>query len=97
MIIEHALLHIREGQADAYRDAVRDALRIIESAPACHGADVRVQHEDPSVFLLTVRWESVEAHLAFRATPLFEQWRAATHPFYREPPEVTHFSDPLAR
>lgn len=97
MIIEHALLRVTPGREADYEASVARALPIIESAPNCHGAEVRRQIEDPSVFLLTVRWTSVDAHLAFRASPLFEQWRELTHPFFSEPALVTHFNEPLSR
>ncbi len=97
MIIEHALLRVGEDRGDAFAAAVRAAFPLIESAPGCHGAEVRVQHEDPSIYLLIVQWDSVQAHQAFRASALYERWRAATHHFYAVPPEVTHFLAPLAR
>jgi quinol monooxygenase YgiN len=74
-----------------------EALPIIESADQCFGAEVRRQAEDPTVYLLLVQWTSVEAHMAFRETELFAQWRALTHHFYSVAPSVTHFHEPLAR
>ncbi|MGA7835522.1 MAG: antibiotic biosynthesis monooxygenase family protein [Acidimicrobiales bacterium] len=97
MMIEHALLHVREGEEADFEASMREALPIIESAPGCSGAEVRRQAEDPSVYLLLVRWASIEAHMAFRDTGLFESWRSLTHPFYREKPSVTHFHEPLER
>jgi hypothetical protein len=35
--------------------------------------------------------------MEFRDSPLFAQWRERTHPFYVEPPTVSHFNDPLTR
>ncbi len=97
MILEHALLPVTPGREEEFEASLRDALPIIESAPDCHGAEVRRQVEDGSIYLLLVRWSSVEAHMAFRATPLFEQWRSLTHPFYAAPPTVRHFFEPAER
>jgi heme-degrading monooxygenase HmoA len=97
MMLEHALLSVREGEEQAYEASVAEALPIIESAHGCFGAEVRRQAENPSVYLLLVRWESIEAHLAFRETELFQAWRALTHHFYTETPSVTHFHEPLDR
>ncbi len=97
MINEHAIVHVDPDRAEAFEAAMRQAFSIIESAPDCHGAELRRQHEDPSTYLLTVRWTSVDAHLRFRASSAFEQWRAATHPFYVVAPEVTHFHEPISR
>lgn len=97
MIIEHAVLPVNLGQEEAFEASLRRALPIIESAPDCFGVEARRQVEDPSTYLLLVRWASVGAHMSFRASALFEQWRALTHPFYREAPDVSHFHDPLKR
>jgi len=38
------------------------------------------------LYLLLIRWESIEAHMAWRETDDFERWRELTHPFYVERP-----------
>ena len=96
MMLEHALLQVRPGEEDAFETSLLEAFPFIESAPGCHGAEVRRQAEDPSVYLLLVRWDSVEVHTEFRGTDLYEAWRVLTHPFYVERPSVTHFHEPLA-
>ena len=97
MMLEHALLTITPGRGAEFEASMIVALELIESAPSCHGAEVRRQSEDGSVFLLLVRWESIGAHMAFRETELFERWRSLTHPFYVSAPSVTHFHEPLGR
>ena len=97
MIIEHAWLHVAAGREEDFETSMRGALAIIESAPHCHGAEIRRQVEDASVYLLSVRWDALEDHMAFRRTELFERWRELTHPFYDQPAVVTHFNEPLAR
>jgi heme-degrading monooxygenase HmoA len=95
MILEHALLPVIPGREDEFEASMRLALPIISSAPQCHGAEVRGQLEDGSTYLLLVRWESLEAHMAFRETELFQQWKALTHHFYSTPAKVTHFYEPV--
>ena len=97
MILEHAWLPVTPGREAQFEASTRLALPIIESAPDCLGAELRRQEENGSIYLLLVRWTSIEAHMAFRQSPLFEQWRSLTHPFYCEPATVTHFHDPLDR
>jgi quinol monooxygenase YgiN len=94
-MLEHALLAVTPGREVDFEASMLRALPIISSAPECYGAEVRRQDEDRSIFLLLVHWSSVEAHMAFRETELFQQWRTLTHPFYATPPSVTHFHDPL--
>ena len=97
MILEHAILPVSPGREEEFEASMRRALPIIESAPDCFGAEVRRQEEDPSTYLLTVRWASLDAHWAFRASDLFTEWRSLTHSFYAEVPVVTHFHEPLER
>ena len=97
MMLEHACCRSpRDARTSSKRRCAR-ALPIIESAPDCFGAEVRRQNENASTYLLLVRWTSVEAHMAFRETELFDAWRALTHPFYSSPAAVTHFHEPSAR
>ena len=97
MITEHAVLTVTAGQESDFEASMLEALPIISSAPNCFGAEVRRQIQDGSVYLLLVRWSSVDAHLAFRETELYAQWKALTHHFYATPISVTHFEEPLAR
>jgi heme-degrading monooxygenase HmoA len=96
-MLEHALLRVKTGEERAFETSMATALPIIESAEGCFGAEVRRQAEDESIYLLLVRWSSIDAHLTFRETELFTTWRALTHHFYSETPSVTHFHEPLAR
>jgi len=97
MILEHAWLTITEGLEAEFESAMARAFAIIESAPGCHGAELRRVVESLN-YVLIVKWDSVEVHMeGFRTSPLFEEWRAATHHFYSEKPYVIHYSEPIAR
>ena len=96
MIWEHAWLHVTPGRESEFERAMVAALPIISSAPGCHGAEVRRCEEMPGYYALIVQWESVSAHMeGFRESPLFEEWRTATHPYYCDKPVVLHYSAPL--
>ncbi|HEY7930985.1 MAG TPA: antibiotic biosynthesis monooxygenase family protein [Acidimicrobiales bacterium] len=95
MVLEHAVLTLRSGEAATFESNLEAALAIIEAAAGCLGAEVRREIEDPLTYLLLVRWTSVDAHLAFRETAHFAQWRALTWPHYATAPHVTHFGEPL--
>ncbi|MCU1363722.1 MAG: antibiotic biosynthesis monooxygenase [Acidimicrobiaceae bacterium] len=96
-MLEHALLYVKNGEEDDFEASMRTALPIIESAPGCGGAEVRRQAENDSIYLLLVRWTSIDAHMTFRQTDLYASWRALTHPFYAQAINATHFHDPLER
>ncbi|MGD0055934.1 MAG: antibiotic biosynthesis monooxygenase family protein [Acidimicrobiales bacterium] len=97
MIVEHVMLSVTPGREEEFERSIVRAFPVIESAPECHGAEVRRQVEDGSNYLLLIRWSTVEAHMAFRASPLFDEWRQLTHVFYAQPPTVTHYREPLER
>jgi heme-degrading monooxygenase HmoA len=97
VILEHALLSVRVGEEAAFEESMREALPLIESAEGCFGAEVRPQVEDDSIYLLLVRWSSIDAHRTFRESEIFTRWRSLTHRFYKVTPSVTHFREPLAR
>ncbi|HEY1824912.1 MAG TPA: antibiotic biosynthesis monooxygenase family protein [Acidimicrobiales bacterium] len=96
-MLEHAVLEVRAGEEAAFEDSARLALPLIESAPGCHGAEFRRQAENPSIYLLLVRWSSIEAHTEFRETDLYQRWRELTHPYYVGTLDVTHFFEPIPR
>lgn len=95
MILEHALLRVAPETATSFEASMSRALPIIASAPGCHGGEVRRQLEDAGVYLLLVRWDSLESHMAFRESELFDSWRTLTHSWYLETPSVTHFHEPI--
>jgi heme-degrading monooxygenase HmoA len=95
-MLEHALLAVTPGREEEFETSARLALPILDSATGCFGGEIRRQAEDGSVYLLLIRWESIEAHLAWRETDDFPRWRELTWPFYLERPSVTHFHEPLS-
>jgi heme-degrading monooxygenase HmoA len=97
MMLEHVVVAVTPGQEASFETSALEALPILDSAVGCFGGEFRRQEEDGSKYLLLVRWESVETHMAWRETEDFQRWRGLTHPFYAERPVVTHFHEPLAR
>jgi hypothetical protein len=55
MMLEHALLLVKEGEEADFEASMLKALPIIESAVECFGAEVRRQAEDDSIYLLLAR------------------------------------------
>ena len=93
MVLEHAVLNVKEGQEDAFMVALAEAKNLIARTDGFIGLEVSRCIEDPSTFLLLVEWETLEDHMVnFREGPDFEAWRAALHPFYEPFPVVQHFT-----
>jgi heme-degrading monooxygenase HmoA len=94
MVLEVALITVKDGQADEFAAAYAQARPILAATDGCRS--VRMTHgiESPSRFVLLVEWDSVEAHdQNFRATDRFGQWRALIGPYFDGPPNVEHFTD----
>jgi len=95
MMLEHVVVMVTPGREAEFEVAARAALPLLDTAAGCFGGEFRREEEDPTKYLLLIRWESIAAHMAWRDTEDFERWRGLTHPFYVERPVVTHFHEPL--
>ncbi|CAJ1502367.1 antibiotic biosynthesis monooxygenase [[Mycobacterium] kokjensenii] len=94
MIVEHGVLPIRPGSEADFEAAYAEARPLIASQPGFLGITMSRSVESPNLYLLLVRWESVEAHTeGFRKSPEFPRWRELLHPFYESPPVIEHFVD----
>jgi heme-degrading monooxygenase HmoA len=98
MMLEHVVVAVTPGREEEFEaSALQSAATAGRTAAGCFGGEFRRQEEDGTQYLLLIRWESIEAHMAWRETEDFQRWRELTHPFYVERPVVTHFHEPLAR
>jgi quinol monooxygenase YgiN len=93
MITEIASITIDPAQAATFEAAVAQAAPLFKSDPGCHGMALERIIEDPAQYRLLVQWDSVDAHMAFRETPAFQEWRALAGPFFLAPPSVIHSNE----
>ncbi|PZU11906.1 antibiotic biosynthesis monooxygenase [Sphingomonas sp.] len=92
MILEHALLRIRDGESGAFEAALRDAIPLIAASAGFEDIEVRPAAEELGLYLLLVRWKDVESHRdGFRLSDRYRRWRALLHHFYEPIPDVTYF------
>jgi len=91
MIMEIATLTIDPLRADAFEQAVADAVPFFKATPGCHGMALERLIEEPETYILRVLWETLEHHMTgFRESANFQKWRAMAGPFFVEPPRVVH-------
>ena len=96
MIIEHALLQLKPGQAEDFAQAMRQATPLIACQPGFQSIEVRPSSETENQYLLMVGWDRMESHRdGFRKSPEYEQWRALLHHFYDPMPTVSYFGASL--
>lgn len=96
MILERALITVKPGQAEAFKQAFAKARPHIAGAKGCNKVEMRQGIEHPDDFLLLVWWETLEDHnVGFRESPAFTEWRAILGPLFAAPPAVVHHAEPL--
>jgi heme-degrading monooxygenase HmoA len=92
MITEHAELPVIAGREAEFEAAFAAAKQLIAASPGFGGLTLARCVERPNVYLLLVRWESVDAHeVGFRGSLAYEEWRGLLHHFYDPFPVVEHF------
>lgn len=91
-VLEVAILDVKPGQADAFRQAFANAEAIISSMAGYGGHELRRCAENDHRFLLLVWWDSVESHaIGFRTSPDYQEWKRLLHHFYEPFPTVEHY------
>ena len=92
MILEHAVLKVREGSATEFESAFHAATPIIAAASGFRSLRLERCLERADCYVLLVEWDSVEDHeVGFRGSPAYEEWRRRLHHFYPSRPLVEHF------
>jgi heme-degrading monooxygenase HmoA len=72
-ILEQAVLSIKLGQEDAFEAAFATAKRIIADMPGFDSLTLSRGVERPDIYLLLVRWESLDdREIGFRGPPQYK-------------------------
>jgi len=96
VILERALITVKPGQAEAFKQAFAKARPHIEGSKGCRKVEMRQGIEHPDDFLLLVWWDTLEDHnIGFRESPAFTEWRAILGPLFAASPQVVHHQEPL--
>ncbi|MEO6185599.1 MAG: antibiotic biosynthesis monooxygenase family protein [Steroidobacteraceae bacterium] len=91
MITEIATLTIDPARAAEFEAAVAHAASHFRDAAGCHGMLLTRVIENPALYHLIVRWDSVEQHMVtFRESLGFRAWREQAGPFFTAAPVVIH-------
>jgi heme-degrading monooxygenase HmoA len=92
MILEVAILNVRNGEEGSFEDAFRQAQTIIASMPGYVSHELQRCMEVRGKYVLLVRWQRLEDHtVGFRQSPQYQEWRQLLHHFYDPFPEVEHY------
>lgn len=92
MVLEVAILNVKEAQVAEFEQAFGQAQRIICGSPGYVSHQLQRCIEHPNRYILLVNWETLEDHtVGFRKSKPYEQWSELLHHFYDPFPEVEHY------
>ena len=92
MILESAYLQVKQGQTKTFEATFKQASTIIASMDGYISHELHHCMEDDNLYLLLVKWETLEAHtVGFRESAGYQDWKALLHQFYEPFPTVYHF------
>ena len=92
MILEVAMLEVKQGQEPEFEAAFKKAQAIICSISGYVSHLVQRCIEQPNKYILLVNWQTLEDHTeGFRQSPQYIEWKALLHHFYDPFPTVEHF------
>jgi heme-degrading monooxygenase HmoA len=83
VILEVAVLDVRDGENERFAATFAEAQSIIAASPGYRRHELQRCIENPQRHLLLVWWDTLEAHtVGFRGSPAYQRWKALLHPFY---------------
>ncbi len=92
MVLEVAILEIKEGSATDFENNIKKAQAVICQSPGYLSHEFKRCMERKNRYILLIKWTSLEAHnVGFRKSDLFQQWRGLIGEFFASPPLVEHY------
>ena len=92
MITEYVRYVISTERATEFHDAYRKASAALDASPECLGYELTRGIEEPTNWILRIRWDSLEGHeKGFRTGPNFSSFLAHVRPFLRDIQEMKHY------
>ncbi len=92
MILEVAILNIKEGLSKAFETSFQKAETIISSMNGYISHQLKKCIEEDNKYILLVNWETIEDHeIGFRKSVEYQEWKALLHHFYDPFPTVEHY------
>ncbi len=92
MILEVALLNIKQNQSVDFEKSFQKAQKIISSMKGYISHQLKKCIEQDDKYILLVNWETIEDHqIGFRQSNEYQQWKKLLHHFYEPFPIVEHY------
>lgn len=92
MILEVAVLNVKQGQTEQFEANFAEAQTIIASMKGYVSHELQRCIEIPNQYILLVRWQTLEDHtVGFRGSEEYQRWKTLLHDFYDPFPSVEHY------
>ena len=92
MILEVAILNIKEGKTAAFEEDFQKARPYIQNNPDYLSQELKRCMENDHRYILLVKWESLEDHEeGFRKSENYGPWKRLLHHYYDPFPVVEHY------
>lgn len=92
MILEAAMLYVKNGMEAEFETAFKQASKIISSMNGYISHQLQRCIEGQGKYLLLVQWNDLESHtIGFRQSAEYQEWKSLLHHFYDPFPTVEHF------
>ena len=93
MVLEVAILHIKEGKKSEFEKSFEIAWSILALTKGYIGHELKKYIERSNQYILLVNWQTLEDHeQGFRQSVHYQEWKNLLHHFYEPFPEVLHYS-----
>jgi heme-degrading monooxygenase HmoA len=92
MILELAIIEIKEGTNAAFEKKLDQAQHVLSQAEGYIGHEFKKCIERNNRYILLIKWTTLTAHTeGFRGSELFKEWRSLIGHFFEKPPFVEHY------
>ncbi|MCY7780145.1 antibiotic biosynthesis monooxygenase [Bacillus haynesii] len=94
MVVEHAMLIIKEGLVEEFIRTINEAIPILSSSEGYLYHRLLRNKENPTHFILVVHWNSLEDHIdKFIGSLKFKKWDTMLRCFFDSNPKVLHYTE----
>ena len=92
MILEVAILDVKEEKITEFEPTFKEASKIISSMKGYISHELQKCMETKNRYILLVKWETLEDHtVGFRESEEYQEWKELLHDFYEPFPVVEHY------
>ncbi|MGE6256412.1 antibiotic biosynthesis monooxygenase family protein [Heyndrickxia sporothermodurans] len=93
MVVEHAMLIIKEELVEEFIQTINEAFPILSSSEGYLSHKLLRNKENPTHFILVVNWNSLEDHIGFVGSAKFKKWDSMLRYFFDSYAKILHYKE----